>query len=181
MRNVIYLILLITVFSCSKKQELPNDENNINSTVFFDPILLGATGINASLKINSRFSECGEWGGHNEKIKVYSKERNYKDYFLDYEKTKIDCDKRDKNGENIETVIFQKTIKLDDSGKKSITDYIKRMITSKVEERFPGNAGNSFTVINCDSTLVIKVYDSNSRNLKSYTTLLEELDLKNVK
>lgn len=50
-------------------------------------------------------------------IEIYKKERNYKDYFLDYEKTKIDCDKRNKNGENIEIVIFQKTIKLDDSGK----------------------------------------------------------------
>lgn len=181
MRNIRYLILLITIFSCSKKQELLNDENNINSTVFFDPIQLGATGVDASIKINARFSECGEWGGHNEKIKIYSKERNYKDYFLDYEKTKIDCDKRNKNGKNIEIVIFQKTIKLDDSGKKSITDYMKRMITSKVEEKFPGNAGNSFSVINCDSTLVIKVYDFNSRNLKSYSTLLEELDLVKIK
>nr|WP_315163850.1 hypothetical protein [uncultured Flavobacterium sp.] len=181
MRNAIYLIFLITIFSCSKKLEFPNDEHNTNSTVFFDPILLGATGVDANIKINSRFSECGEWGGHNEKIKIYSKERNYKDYFLDYEKTKIDCDKRDKNGKNIETVIVQKTIKLDDSGKKSITDYIKRMITSKVEERFPGHAGNSFSVINYDSTLVIKVYDLNSRNLKSYNNLLEELDLEKVK
>jgi hypothetical protein len=55
------------------------------------------------------------------------------------------------------------------------------MITSKVEEKFPGNAGNSFSVINCDSTLVIKVYDFNSRNLKSYSTLLEELDLVKIK
>jgi len=123
------------------------------------------------------FSECGEWGVHSEELKIFTEEANYKDYFLTYTKTNIDCDKRDLKGNDIETIAIKKTIKLTGSNKKSIIEYMKRMIQSKVSERFPGNAGDLFSVINADSTLVIKVYDYDSKNLKSYNQLLIELKL----
>ncbi len=172
----IFLVFLLISLSCSKKQDrkIQGEDRKI---VFFDPITLGSSGVDAGLKINARFSECGEWGGHHEYIKIFAKEGNYKDCFLNYKKTNIDCEKRDNNGRNIETIVVQKTIKLTDSNKKSIIEYMKRMIDSKAGERFPGHAGDSFSIINSDSTFVIKVYDYNSKNLKSYNQLLAELRL----
>lgn len=170
------LVLLLISISCSKKQDFKVEEKD-KPIVFFDPITLGSSGVDAGLKIDARFSECGEWGGHHEDLKIFAKEGNYKDCFLNYIKTNIDCEKRDNNGRNIETIVVHKTIKLTDSNKKSIIEYMKRMIESKAGERFPGHAGDSFSIINSDSTFVIKVYDYNSKNSKSYKQLLTELRL----
>ena len=167
------LIFLLISLSCSKKK----DDNQVQLNDFFDPITLGATGVDNNLKINASFSECGEWGGHSEDLKIFAKKGNYKDYFLNYIKTKIDCDKRDSRGVNIETIVTDRTIRLTKSNKRSIIEFMKRMIQSKVEERFPGHAGDSFSIINSDSTFVIKVYDYSSENLKSYNQLLSELGL----
>ena len=171
------LFFLLVSLSCSKKQEVVQVASTGKPIEFFDPIALGSTGVDANLKISAFFSECGEWRGHSEELKIFTKKRNYKDYFLSYTKTDIDCDKRDSKGNNIETVAVKKTIKLTDSDKKSIIAYMKRMINSKVEERFPGNAGDSFSIMNSDSTFVIKVYDHNNKNSKSYNQLLVELKL----
>jgi hypothetical protein len=42
-------------------------------------------------------------------------------------------------------------------------------------ERFPGHAGNRFSVISSDSTLLIQVYDSKEFDVKSYKQLVAEL------
>ena len=170
------LFFLLVILSCSKKQDL-KAQGTDKPLIFFDPITLGSGRVDAGLKINASFSECGEWGGHHEDIKIFTKERNSKDYFLNYTKTNIDCERRDNNGNNIETIVIKKTIKLTNSNKQSIIEYMKRMIDSKAQERFPGHAGDSFLIVNSDSTFVIKVYDYNSKNLKSYNQLLAELNL----
>jgi hypothetical protein len=176
MKNLIWGILLLCLNSCIEKDK--NGVNSVSKTIpFFDPVTLGSSGVDASLNITATFSECGEWGGHRENLRIYVKPSDKKNYYLDYLKTNINCDERDEKGYNIEKIVVQKTIKLNDSNKTSITEYIKRTIDSKVEERFPGNAGNSFSIMNSDSTLVIKVYDSNTKNLKSYNQLLQRLKL----
>ncbi|MBZ4042135.1 hypothetical protein [Flavobacterium hibisci] len=177
MKNgILFILLLLLSLSCFKEDEhnkvVPNKDKTV---VFFNPITLGASGVDSNLKINASFSECGEWGGNYENLKIFSKEGNYKDHFLNYRKTNVDCDKRDSNGRNIETVVIEKTIKLSDSNKKSLISYMKRMIEAKVKERFPGHSGDSFSIISADSTLVIKVYDKDSINLKSYNQLLSDL------
>jgi len=177
MKRITLIILLISFSCCEKHQEKKAVLKN-KTVDFFDPIYLRASGVDANFNISASFSECGEWGGHQEDLKIFSKESNYKDYFLNYTKTSIDCDKRDSKGLNLQTIVVQKTIKLTESDKESIIAYMKRMIESKVKERFPGHSGDSFSIINADSTLVIKVYDSNSNNLKSYNQLLSDLKLK---
>ena len=72
---------------------------------------------------------------------------------------------------------IEKTLKLNDANKKSISGYIQRMVKSKVEERYPGHAGNSFSVIKSDSSLIIDVYSGGSYSVDSYNRLLTELNL----
>ncbi|WP_289661364.1 hypothetical protein [Flavobacterium panacagri] len=177
MMKKILLCFLLVSLSCSKKEESTQTQLKDKSIDFFDPITLGSSGGDNNLKISAFFSECGEWGGHSEELKIFTKKKNYKDYFLTYTKIDIDCDKRDSIGGNVETIAVKKIIKLTNSNKKAIIEYMKRMIQSKATERFPGNAGDSFSIINGDSTLIIKVYDYNSKNLKSYNQLLTELRL----
>jgi len=171
------MLVLFLIISCSKKEEDKKVVVNNKSVIFFDPLSLGASGVDANLKISAYFSECGEWGGHQEELRIFSKEGNYKDQFLVYTKTSIDCDKRDSKGHNIQKVVVEKTIKLTDSDKRSLIAYMKRMIESKVRERFPGHAGDQFSIVNADSTFIIEVYDKDSINVKSYNQLLTELKL----
>ncbi len=39
---------------------------------FFEALEIGETKRNSNFLIEARFSECGEWGGHSEKINLYS-------------------------------------------------------------------------------------------------------------
>lgn len=175
MKKTLFITLILFALACNKKQEKISNTEIEGDSVFFDPINLGSSGSKENLEINSFFSECGEWGGHSEKMIIYAT-RN-EQFYLNYEKTKIDCNKRDNKGVNIQTVILKKTIKLNTKEKKAITNYMQRMVLSKLAERFPGNSGNEFSIIKSDSTFVIDVYDSNDYNLKSYNELLSELKL----
>ena len=163
MKNI--CLLLIVLFSCKQKENKQIDPNQ----TFFE------LSLNEKLKFESSFSECGEWGGHNESIIIYSKGESV--FYIDYMKTQVDCNKRDENGHPIQTPKIEKTIKINEENKKSLFDYIKRMAISKTEESFSGNYGNTFIVSKSDGSLFIKVYDNNKYNVTSYNTLLGELKL----
>jgi len=95
------------------------------------------------------------------------------------QKFKVDCDSI---GVYYGTPEFQKlelekTLKLNEGNKASISAYIERMVKSKIEERFPGHAGNLSSIINSDSTLLIEVYDDKKFDVESYNQLLTELNL----
>lgn len=79
MKNCFAILLLILFISCSKS-------SNINYS--FDNIL----SYKDTLFIKSRFADCGEWGGHNEIIKIYFEKEKTK---LTYTKYKVDCGIRD--------------------------------------------------------------------------------------
>ncbi|MFZ4400460.1 MAG: hypothetical protein ACOYO1_10530 [Bacteroidales bacterium] len=102
-----------------------------------------------------------------------------KEFYLSYQKFKVNCDSIGDNygAAEFQKLEFQKTIKLNHDNKKSISAYIHRLAKSKIGERFPGHAGNSFSVVKSDSTLIIKVYDYNIYDIKSYNKLMTELNL----
>ena len=88
MKNILFFCLLITFFSCSKKEL--NLEKNLEKYDFDN---LYEVNYEDTLYIKSKFSECGEWGGHDEVIKVFLvKERKT---MLRFERNEvIDCDIR---------------------------------------------------------------------------------------
>ncbi len=170
---------LLSLFACnlSTTSDKQIDEINKQNNTFFDEADLGAFGSKTKLLINAKFSECGEWGGHKEKMVVYSKAD--KEFYLDYQKYKVNCDSIGAyyGTPNFQKIELEKTIKLNNIDKKSISDYIHRIVKSKIEERHAGHAGNSFSVIKSDSTLLINVYDSKEYDIISYNRLINELKL----
>ncbi len=172
-------LILIFLFACnsstSDDKKVDNEKGQKNT--FFDEVDLGAFGSDTKLFLNARFSECGEWGGHEEKMIVFAK--SDKEFYLNYQKFKVNCDSiGDYYGTpEFQKLELQKTIKLNQDNKKSISEYIERMAKSKIEERFPGHAGNSFSVVKSDSSLIINVYDSKQYDFESYNKLLMELNL----
>ena len=132
---------------------------------------------NKKLFINAEFCECGEWGGHEENMVIYAKKD--KEFYLDYKRFKVNCDSLSSyyGTPDFQKLILNKTLKLNEANKISISNYIQRMAKSKIEERHSGNAGNYFSVIKSDSTLIIEVCGLNLFDELSYNKLLIELNL----
>ncbi len=168
-------LFLTFLFACNHSASTDNTIETINT--FFDEADLGAFGSDTRLFLNAKFSECGEWGGHEEKMIVFAKED--KEFYLNYKKFKVNCDSIGKyyGRPGFQKLEVEKTLKLNDANKKSISGYIQRMAKSKVEERYLGHAGNSFSVMKSDSTLIIDVYGGGTFSDDSYNRLLTELNL----
>lgn len=177
------LFIIIVFWACNTSTHSDKQSGNAIEPInnFFTDWDLGSSGSKTRLLLNARFSECGEWGGHNEKMVVYAKAD--REFYLDYQKFKVNCDSIGKyyGTSSFQKLEFEKTIKLNQSNKESISNYIQRMIKSKVGERFPGHTGNSFTILKSDSTLLIEVYDDKEYDLMSYNKLQTELKLPKTK
>ena len=78
----IQLLLLITLFSC---QNSPSHD----SFNFFEE-KLDQISEEPILNIYGNFNECGEWGGHEEFIKISKKNKNT--FRLEFEKYSANCD-----------------------------------------------------------------------------------------
>ncbi|MDJ1503694.1 hypothetical protein [Xanthocytophaga agilis] len=145
--------------------------NPVSNDRFFDEIDLGSSGSEKRLLIETYFDECGEWGGHREMMTIYAKRDM--NFYLDYEKYRITCG----SAYNDQKVEYKKTLKLDASNKKSITEYIQYMVNAKIVEHYPGHAGYTFNILKSDSTLLINVYSQDLSNIESYQQLQKGLNL----
>ncbi|WP_146171793.1 hypothetical protein [Flavobacterium magnum] len=143
------------------------DMNKKNS--FFDLYYLSSS----NFYITTKFSECGEWGGHKEGMKIFSDVKR-KQYKLDYYKLSFDCE--NVQNANIDTLVH-KTILLNSHSQNAINKYLQELVIAKVRSKFPGHSGNYFTAASADSTFRIELYDADKRNLKSYSHLLKKLRL----
>lgn len=66
---ILFLLFAYTLISCNQKTD------NIAKSKpgsFFDPINLGRFNKADNFTIYTSFTECGEWGGHEEELKIYS-------------------------------------------------------------------------------------------------------------
>ncbi len=166
------LFTTMMLAACSQQQEKKEDDRK--NIVFFDSIEPSAINQGNNLKIEARFSECGEWGGHKEDIIITLKED--KRFYATYKIFPFNCDSLDYYYANEKIApVFTKTILLNDTSKKSIINYIQRLMESKITEKFPGHAGNFFSVVNSDSTFFIQVYDRKEFDIKSFKQLITEL------
>ena len=97
-------------------------------------------GVGDTLTLFARYSECGEWGGRHEYLRIYRDES----LVVDYSKDSVYC------GREIEITRYPpQTIqkKLTDSDLDIIEAYIKKVIKlSKKEQIYGGNANNGFYV-----------------------------------
>lgn len=164
MKNCFAILLLILSVSCSKS-------SNINYS--FDNIL----SYKDTIFIKSRFADCGEWGGHNEIIKIYTEKEQTK---LIYTKYRVDCGVRDSTGSIVQNEEAKKNIVLSTSQKAGLMNYINNLMHYKFIENEFGNSGNSFSVEDSENQLKISRYGSNSILMENYNHLMNKLGFPNV-
>ncbi|BEV04648.1 hypothetical protein [Chryseobacterium gambrini] len=171
-KNLILLFVLISLVSCSNKsQEKPNF-----TKYSFENIL--SYNNEDTIFIKSKFSDCGEWGGHEELIKIYrSEDRNPK---LSYTKFKVDCGVRDSRGSIIQTKMLTKDIFLSNSQQLVLMKYMNDLMKSKFLNKEISNSGNSFYLSNTKEDLKISHHGNQQILLESYNNLMTSLKLPKV-
>src|SRR5213593_3774080 len=91
MKICFYLSILLFAQIILSKCKQPNNSDELKREVeFFDPIVLGALNNTRNLTIETRFSECGEWSGHLEKIIIFAD--SIRRIYADYQVYPYNCD-----------------------------------------------------------------------------------------
>jgi len=158
----VLIIFCVGILSCSTRQPGDNDCDELLS-------------LHDSLTLEARFSECGEWGGHREQILISNWKRDSS--ALIHTIYPYKCDSLDYyyGNDSIAPVSIRQISLLDSNAKQAVIQYIQQLILSKSKERFPGHAGNIFSVQNSTKTLKIKVHDQSEEPVKSYKQLISAL------
>ncbi|WP_265129399.1 hypothetical protein [Chryseobacterium oranimense] len=168
------IFLLIFFISCSKKENLGKGnsgqpEYSFKNIFSFDN--------EDTIFIKSRFTDCGEWGGHNELIKVYRSKRKME---LTYIKYKVNCGKMDSSGSLIQIKDTTRHFILSDSQQLSLMNYFNNLMKSKFIDKEYGNSGNSFLIEDSKEQLRFSQYGNNTLFLNNYNTLMQSLGLSKV-
>ncbi|WP_346983276.1 hypothetical protein [Chryseobacterium sp. POE27] len=164
MKNYFAFLFLILISSCSK---------NSNVNYSFDNIL----SYKDTLFIKSKFADCGEWGGHDEIIEIYSENKQTK---LIYTKYNVDCGVRDNKGSIVQNEEIKKNIVLSASQKVGLMNYINNLLHYTFMDNEFGNSGNSFSVEDSENQLKISHYGSSNILMENYKDLMKKLGFPSV-
>lgn len=167
MKYLLLFGLMLGLWSCEEKKP-----------TFFDGGVFFTQGHhqNLALTIETHFNECGEWGGNEEEIKVYS--RRDKSLYLEYKKYYRNCDRISEDDEL--TLQTHKKIEINDQHKQLILEYIQALVEAKSREEINGErSGKYFSVKNEDESLKIEyiVDDGNLKFDRIYRQFITELGL----
>ena len=141
-----------------------SQDNNIDKFSFFN---LGSFGKD-TMYIRTIFTECGEWGGHLEDIKIYFSGGSC---FARYEKYSADCDSmKINNGVPTQIAISKLTKKIGPFEQLLIRDYIHSLVDQKFSE---ADFGHAFIVneVNFRSELNLYVKNWSPEVATSYDKL----------
>ena len=167
MKIVHILVILLILFSCS------NSENTSNSNEYFYGYFGNSkNNQNEHLTIKTRFDECGEWGGHFEKIIIFNKNDSRKLY-AKYEETNYDCS----NGNQNPKIVKTNEVEVKEIEKKEIKNYLKKLIEFKSNSFVTGNSGMSYSAVSQDSTLIIYTYNNDEECKRAFKKLKFNLHL----
>lgn len=186
MKTILAAIILVLFYGCTNNNKTPNNTiedtkysnnrviptspKNYQTKTFFS--LSNFHFLNDTIFIYARFSECGEWGGHEEFIKLYVKESKF---YANYFKYSTNCEKMNEYGMLPMTKVKDTVIIVGDIEKEAINEYSHQLLNAKINQDFPGHAGDIFSISNSEKTLNIGIYDDKSVNIENFNNLVIKL------
>ncbi len=176
---LIFIPLLFILTACNSKTLDKNAEFD-----FFSSELSTRHGERVIIDIKAKFSECGEWGGHEEKIFITTRED--KEFYLKYELYCADCDSmvlyKDSIGSfytPLKTLVDSGTMKMQEEHKLAIYDFTQNLVQAKFREEYSGHSGNSFEINKHEgfggTSFQIYVYGYDSQILFDYFRLTKKV------
>lgn len=177
MKNISTYIFIFFLISCNQKNkqeeifEIKLDSNftYVNESDFFEDNSLD------SISLYVMDDICGEWGGPEEKIEIFS--NSIGDKVLNYKKYKFNCDSIHFYYNSKPIFDYEKSIILSDYEKGKISYFFEKLIKAKIQEKHRGNAGKIFYLKNNDSTLLISILTDKTDISESFNELKSDLKL----
>jgi hypothetical protein len=179
MRKILAALIFLCFFiGCSNKQQTNNKvtlKQPVNNEeiplppppIYFSKSFFPSYFSKDTLIIEAQYSECGEWGGHKEMIKVFAKDTTF---FAEYFKFTTDCS-MDKYGNLSLKKEKHITCEITESDKEALRNYFHQLLSSKITER-SGMRYDCLSIRNTDSSLLIKVYDISDVDWKNFESLI---------
>ncbi|MCB9015619.1 MAG: hypothetical protein H6541_07455 [Lentimicrobiaceae bacterium] len=181
MKTYIYIFFLIVLFSCDNK-----DKTLTENVDFFSNETSQYHGTRKIMDLNVKFSECGEWGGHEENIFITTMSDEM--FYIHYQKYCVDCDNmvliQDSIGSYytpFKKMVDSCTVVMNEIHKNSIYRFSHKLLSAKFREEFPGHAGNNFYLKKykgfSGDDFIISFYGFDSELVNDYYELIKELNL----
>lgn len=127
----------------------------------------------SGMTFNVRYAECGEWGGHEEKLEIID---SIKKLLIKYTVYRYDCDSLDYYYYNNNPPIFLSKSKfLDRKDLAEISLYTQQLSQAKLNQSLPFHAGEFYSVCNKDSSFLIRFIGFNDSLTISYKKLIKIL------
>ncbi len=163
-----FIVSFLILISCHKNPKSATIEYAFKNVLHYKDTLI----------LKSRFEDCGEWGGHEEEMRVY---RSGREIVLSYIKYRVNCSERNTSGSIIQHKESSDRFYLSDSQCKAIMDHMTALMELKFINHPIGNSGNKFSVVNTAGDLHLSCYGSSDLLLDNYNILMEQLHFDKVK
>lgn len=174
MKTLLLSFVLLLVIGCSDKKY--HEKANSTLPKYSLENILNYNNED-TIFVKSRFSDCGEWGGHSELIKIYRAEKKLK---LTYIKFKVDCDMRDSEGSIIQNKEFTRHVLLSNSQQLALMNYMNDLMKFQFLTKEISHSGNSFYLYNTKEDLKIYHYGNQPLLLNNYNILMTEFGFPTV-
>ena len=172
-RIIVLIYLVIFFISCinepSKNNSTSHEINQQDSVV-----QLGCIGIEDTLEIKIHFTECGEWGGHSEAIKIYraNNSKLYAQYTIDT----VSCEKlmKDVKYEVASKNVVDTTKLIDKKDERQIITLLQRLFQLSLVSKISSNSGEYYEVFCRPKGLQFSYWNS-SYNETNYSITRQHL------
>ena len=144
--------LLASVFSMSGQNPIATSRINQGDTVI----------------LFTRYIDCGEWGGHHEKVKIYKANGQV---WLRYSKDTVSCENDDPDQFRRQITDLKKRI--NSNHLKQVDRYIKNIYKKSKEERYP--CSNAFRVFRIEAKGDEVEFADSCTNWDDFLTLCKKL------
>lgn len=159
-------LCLILQFSicCITEAQHKTDSADVFNLMFFG----GDT-----LYINVQYMECGEFGGHIEKSKIYSAGNSF---YITYQKFSVNCSGIKENyGRPVQTLHETNTQKLTGQQQLLLLGYFQQLLACQFTDFNLMHAGYTFNISMLNHSLNIHLYSLNNKLLHQYEKLIQTI------
>lgn len=167
-KAMLLIFMAIFLFSCKSKK--------FNGGIFLVPSLYqsynyGQYNSMGELNMRVKFCDCGEFGGHEEKIKIWTEDDSK--HFAIYEVYPFKCDSL--RFYSRKEPIYTKKLELLSKEKRIVIDCLQWLMYSKAYERSFDGCATSINITNKDSSLVMRVYANESFEEDAYKIFISKV------
>ena len=168
LKQLVVLLSVLLIIGCSTNKVRNPFQIDLNSEESQKPFL----------ELNISYKECGEWGGHKEKLTLFSIKNNIK---IVYKRFCIDCSKIQNGDKDFEKLTDSIEVNINNRESKRIVDLTCSLLKNKYVETFPDRHGIYYHLIKYKNSggegFEIKGSTKNENILKEYNKIKSQLGL----